>query len=79
MMNTTVKFSEFEDRLRNAVLTALDAEVREVMAHEKAMGWTDSELPVLFSGLDAHIKSVAGRINAGTEPGSTFVQIDIAN
>lgn len=74
-MTNTIKFSDFEDRLRNAVLAALDAEVREVMGHEKAKGWTDGELPVLFSGLDAHIKAVAKRINEGSEPGSALVRI----
>lgn len=75
-MTTTIKLTDFEDRLRNAVLGALDAEVRGLLGHEKAKGWTDGELPVLFSGLDAHIKAVAKRINEGNEPGSAFVRIE---
>lgn len=74
-IHTTVPLSDFQDRIRSAVLATLDSEVRKVMDHEGARGWTDAELKVLFAGLDAHIKAVAERINTGAEPGSAFVKI----
>lgn len=77
MKTNVIPFSEFKDRMRNVVLAALDAEVREVLQHEKADGWTDHELPALFGGVDAHIQAVAMRINAGHEPGSAGLRIDL--
>lgn len=55
---------------RQVVLDALDEFIRDKLNHEKARGWTDGELPELFKGVDAHLKTVAGRINKGEEPGS---------
>lgn len=55
---------------RQVVLDALDEFIRDKLEHEKARGWTDAELPELFKGVDAHLKTVAERINKGEEPGS---------
>lgn len=71
----TITLDEFQNRIRDAVLAALDESVRELLDHEKARGWTDAELPALFAGLDAHAKAVAKRINDGNEPGSVAVSI----
>jgi len=57
---------------RDVVLVALDAYVREMVGHNKAMGARDEDLTELFKGIDAHMTKVAKRYNdpESNEPGS---------
>lgn len=61
----TLTIAELQERLSNAVLAALDNEVKTLLDHQDASGWTDKELPMLFRGLHPHIQP--------WPPGSTAV------
>jgi hypothetical protein len=77
MQSKIVKFEDFKSGLRDALLAAADAYIREVMETEKVDGWKDEELPALFSGVDSHAKALAARINAGHEANSALVRIEM--
>lgn len=51
---------KFQDRVRNCVLDALDAEFAEEYGQRK--GWTDRELSGLFPALDAHSAALFTRL-----------------
>jgi hypothetical protein len=76
---SVISIEGFRDGMRDAVLKALDAYVRETVGHEKAMGARDRDLPDLFKAIDHHAKVVAERFNdkESTEPGSAFVRFDM--
>lgn len=67
--------------MREKVLEALDAAIREATGHGTAMGARDSDLPELFKSIDAHARRVAARFNArdSTEPGSAFFSVNMGN
>ncbi|NHR07393.1 hypothetical protein HA052_19570 [Chromobacterium haemolyticum] len=75
MANKTMAFEELQRRLTQAVLAALDQEVKAMLGDEGARGWTDKELPMLFRGLHPHIEAVASRINDAGEPGAAQLKI----
>jgi hypothetical protein len=76
-MQKTIVFNDFRQDLRDAALKALDEFAAKALGTDQAKGWLDSELPALFAGLDAQARALAARINAGSEPGSAFVRIDM--
>ncbi len=72
---TVISADKFKDDVRQVVLNALDKFTRELLGHPDARGWVDKELPSLFTGVDAHAKALAARINAGVDAGSINVTI----
>lgn len=77
MQTKIVPFSTFQNDLRDVVLRSLDEFAAEVMETEKVKGWKDRELPALFTGVDAHAKALALRLNDGNEVNSAYVRIDM--
>ena len=77
MQPKVIPYSDFVDQLRGAVLSSMDGFVAAIMETDRVNGWNDSELPELFKGLDAHARNLAQRINAGHEPNSAFVRIEM--
>lgn len=77
MQPKVMSYSDFKDQLRETVLSSLDGFAARIMETDRVNGWKDSELPKLFEGLDGHARALAERINAGHEPNSAFVRIDM--
>ncbi|MEX3628447.1 MAG: hypothetical protein VB138_02105 [Burkholderia sp.] len=77
MQTKVVPFSQFQSDMRDAVLRSLDDFAADVMETDRVQGWKDKELPALFSGVDAHAKAFAIRINDGHEVNSAYVRIDM--
>lgn len=69
MTDRTIPYDEFQDGLRNAVLAALDDYAGRFGGVE---GWIDAELGSLFTGVDAHARTLAARIN-GTKEGGAII------
>ncbi|KVN57498.1 hypothetical protein [Burkholderia stagnalis] len=63
MKEKAVSFEVFRDNIRDAVLGALDDEIRAVTGCDSACGARDSDLPHLFAALDAHAMRLAHRFN----------------
>jgi hypothetical protein len=73
-----ISHDDWIEQGRKAVLDALDQYVRTTTQFGASRGWVDQELPNLFRAVDAHLDSIAERINLGIEPGSLFVRIEKA-
>lgn len=73
----TIGADAFRDGARDVVLAALDTYMRTLTQSDRALGARDSDLPMLFAALDAHMDRVAARFNApeSKEVGSAFLSI----
>ncbi|MCA8270375.1 hypothetical protein [Burkholderia vietnamiensis] len=76
--HTTISEADFVQGARDAVLEALDVYMRNVTGCLMAVGWRDSDLPELFTGIDAHMGRVAARFRAqdSTEAGAVNFSIE---
>ncbi|ODV41483.1 hypothetical protein AWV79_35530 [Cupriavidus sp. UYMMa02A] len=79
MQTRTITAEDFRNGAREVVLNALDAYMREMTECDNARGARDSDLPALFSTLDAHMDRVAARINdpESQEVGSAFLTVTV--
>lgn len=74
-----IKFSDFNQSMRDRVLESLDSFMKEQMGFEKAIGWGDTDLPTIFGFIDSYAKKMAQDVNDGIAPGSLVVRIDMDN
>ena len=57
-------YETFKDKVRTAVLTALDKTAEDNLNVCADCGWKDSDLPRLFQALDLQSRIVFDRVNA---------------
>ena len=74
-MKQNITVADFREKVRYAVLGALDACMREAMNHPEAKGWTDAELCTFLPSIDTQAENMAARVWEGFEPGSASVNI----
>lgn len=63
MTHKTITEAEFIDEARTRVLMSLDEYMQELTGCDEAICLKDADLHLLFPGLDAAMRQVAGRFN----------------